>query len=436
MTEKPKLLRILGLTFGLSIVVGGMIGVGILRTPGIVASNLGSFWPVMAVWLAGGIYALVAVNSYAELGTLLPKAGGPYVFAREAYGDFGGLLVGWSDWLLSISSTAYIAVVCAEYAGALFRWPEGSVPLASLAILVFFTTLHLLGLRYGARAQELTSALKLLAFAVLIVAAFVYGGVDAGPVPTSPLHDSAIPVLSFFAVIISMQFVVETYAGYESAIYFSEENTDSARNIPRALFGGVLLVTVVYLLVNAALFSILSVGEIGASKLPAADAADRIFGETGSTFITALSLLSLLGILNAITLQTPRILFAISRDGLLPEQAGLVDRRGTPRFALCLTMIIAAVLAADGYIRVSSGVDRRHGSDPGRRRLFVALCAPAQVTGRTQTIPGDRLSGNTDDRRRGHRASLDRLCCERLDGQPLGYRRDAVKRSSILLDET
>ena len=101
MADKNKLLKILGVGFGLAVVIGGMIGVGILRTPGIIAANLGSAWLILAAWLFGGVYTLIAANSYAELGTLVPESGGPYVFARKTYGAFGGFLIGWSDWFLN-----------------------------------------------------------------------------------------------------------------------------------------------------------------------------------------------------------------------------------------------------------------------------------------------------------------------------------------------
>lgn len=345
MPQQQQLLRILGLTFGLAIVVGGMIGVGILRTPGIVAENLGSFWLVMIVWVVGAAYTLIAANTYAELGSMLPDSGGPYVFARRAYGEIGGFVIGWSDWLLNMSATAYIAVASAEYAAALFPDFAGRESEVSVSILLLFTVLHLMGLRWGARAQEVASALKVGAFLILIAAAFYFGASSGAP--PERIVQTAAP-LTIFAFIVSMQFVIETYAGYESAVYLAGETRDAARNIPRALFGGVLLVSVVYLLVNLALFSVLSVDEIAASKLPAADAASRLFGESGGVLITILSLISLLGILNAIVLQTPRVIFAIGSDGLFFRRMTRVSKSGTPVLALIVSMAITAVLAASG----------------------------------------------------------------------------------------
>src|SRR6476619_7859757 len=120
--NRNRLHRILGITFGLAIAIGGTIGVGILLIPGLVAAQLGSAGLVMMVWILGGLYGFAGANTYAELGTMLPLAGGPYVYARQAYGEFGGFLIGWSDWLLRTSSMAYLAVALTEYATGVFSY--------------------------------------------------------------------------------------------------------------------------------------------------------------------------------------------------------------------------------------------------------------------------------------------------------------------------
>jgi APA family basic amino acid/polyamine antiporter len=223
----------------------------------------------------------------------------------------------------------------------------GFVPIVAVAVLFFFAALHWFGLRAGSDAQKFTSLLKVLAFLVLIIACFVYGG-NQKPSPAAQNFYFSVtnPLLSFAAIILSLQAVIETYAGYNSVVYFSEENTNPARNIPRALFGGVLLVTAIYLLVNLALLFALPISAIAASKLPAADAAVSIFGEVGVTIITALSLASLLSIINATVLLTPRTLFAMSRDGLFSAKGATVNNGGTPTFALALTVLLAMILAA------------------------------------------------------------------------------------------
>ena len=277
------------------------------------------------------------------------KSGGPYVFARRTYGDFGGFLVGWSDRLLVNCGTAYLAVATGEFFAALFPVLTNHISLVAVLVLLFFFGLHWFGLRVGSETQKLTSLLKVIFFLVLIAACFILGGKDnAAQIGQTSQISFTSSLAAFVAVIISMQAVIETYAGYNSVVYFSEENTNPARNIPRSLFGGVLTVIAIYLLVNLALLYVLQVSEIADSKLAAADAASRVFGDMGGTIITVLSLISLLSIINAIVLQTPRTLFAMSRDGLFFSKAATVNEGGTPTFGLFLTIFTAIVLAASG----------------------------------------------------------------------------------------
>src|SRR5262245_42101619 len=119
-TGHGKLLRILGVGFGLAVAIGGTVGVGILRNPSGVAAQLGSYWPILLAWFLGGVYCLLGANYLAELATMTPKAGGFYVHARRAFGDYGGFVVGWSDWANNTLALGFIAVVFGEYASALF----------------------------------------------------------------------------------------------------------------------------------------------------------------------------------------------------------------------------------------------------------------------------------------------------------------------------
>src|SRR5436190_11106364 len=166
--SKERLLRILGVTFGVAVGIGGTIGIGILRIPGSVAAQLGNGGFIMAVWIVSGLYAFAGANTYAELGTMVPLDGGPYVFARRAYGEFGGFVVGWSDWILRATSMAYLAVALSDYSAALFAYPAALVTPIGIAVLVFFTLFHWLGLRVGSRAQELMSLFKVIAFFIII----------------------------------------------------------------------------------------------------------------------------------------------------------------------------------------------------------------------------------------------------------------------------
>src|SRR5438045_3459312 len=172
--SKERLLRILGVTFGVAVGIGGTIGCVILRTPESVAAPLGHSGLIMGAWIVSGLYAFAGANTYAELGTMLPLDGGPYVYARRAYGEFGGFLVGWSDWLLRTSSMAYLAVALTEYATEIFSYDARLITPAAIVVLIFFTAFHWLGLRVGSRAQEIMSLFKVLAFFIIIAACFLF----------------------------------------------------------------------------------------------------------------------------------------------------------------------------------------------------------------------------------------------------------------------
>jgi basic amino acid/polyamine antiporter, APA family len=187
----------------------------------------------------------------------------------------------------------------------------------------------------------LMSFLKALALLAFVLTCFIFGGQKSGQTITAPVN-----VLVGF--ILSFQLVIGTYGGWNAVIYFAEEDRDPSRNIPRSLFGGVILVIVIYLLVNFALLYILPISKLATSKLAAADAMEQIFGSRGGQIVTLLSLLSLLSIINAVLMFVPRTLYALSRDGLFTSKAAFVNEGGTPAVALGITMLIAIFLILTG----------------------------------------------------------------------------------------
>lgn len=343
-TNAGTLLRILGVSFGLAVIVGSTIGVGILRTPGAVAAQLGSRPLILTVWLLGGLYTLLGSICFTELGTMLPQAGGYYVYARRAFGDRVGFAAGWTDWLTYCSVLGYVAIATGEFATALFPSPAGRGSVTGIAVvtLLFFAGLQWLGLRASSRTQEVTSLLKFVAFLGLVLACFRHGRVP----------DAAFPppagAGTFFAIVIALQSVVITYGGWQSALYFTEEDRNPARNLPRSMVGGVLLTFAIYMLVNLAFLRVLPLPSLAASKLPAADAAQAIFGARGGEIITLLSLLSLLPLVNAILMIGTRVVFALGRDGLVSTRVASVNAGGTPGVAMLATTALAIGLAASG----------------------------------------------------------------------------------------
>ncbi|WP_259722508.1 APC family permease [Synechococcus sp. CS-1328] len=362
--SQGSLLHILGASFGIAGAVGSSIGAGILRTPGLVAAQLGSAPLMLLVWLGGGIYSLFGALAVAELAAALPSAGGWYVYARRAAGDQAGFSVGWIDWLGQCAGLAWVSVTIGEYSAALLpRLPFGS-KVIGLAVLLAFALVQLLGLAAGSLSQKLLSLAKAGAFLILIAACFWFAphaANTAAPIATGALADpAALPPLQGRALavglVFALQAVITTYDGWHSPIYFAEEFSDPAAALPRSLVGGVLAVTGLYVLVNLALLQVLSLPELAGSRLPLADAARLLFGGGGAQLITVLALISCLGLINAVIMAAPRVLYGLARDGLFLDAVAGVSSAGTPLLALGITTSTAAVLLLVGDFAILLGM--------------------------------------------------------------------------------
>ena len=334
--------RILGLGFGLAVIVGSTLGIGILRAPGLVAGQIAQPSIILLLWLVGGLYTLLGAVCLAELGTMLPQAGGYYVYARRAFGEWVGFAVGWTDWVTYCAVLGYISIGIGEFSAVLVPSLAAFAKVVAVAALVGLVALQLAGIRVSSRFQEVTTAVKFLAFLAVIVAALVLA-----PATAAAASSPAAPA-SLVGVVVALQAVVITYGGWQSALYFTEEDRDPDRNLPRSMIAGVASVIVVYVLVNLALLAVLPIPDFARSTLPAADAAQVLIGERGRQIITVLSLVSLPPLLNAIMMIGTRILFAMSRDGALWRRTAEVNAAGTPVAATLVATALAVVLIASG----------------------------------------------------------------------------------------
>lgn len=342
------LLRILGVGFGVAVGVGNTIGTGILRTPGQVARYLGNASLVFAVWILGGVYALLCSSSVTELGTMLPRAGGWYVYSHRAFGERIGFVVGCCDWMVQSVANAYLAVALGEFAAGLFPVLADHVRLIGVAGLALLAFLNWIGLRAGSRAQELTSLAKALGLLALVLACFTILPNTSTSV-SSVVSNMLAPKHSLFlGLVLALQGVVITYDGWYAPIYFVEEDLDPARNLPRSMIGTALSCIVIFLLVNAALFHVLRMDHLAGSQMPAADAAMLVFGRYGKQVILLISLVAVISTINAGLLYTPRILYAMARDRLLPRDVTSVNKGGTPTLALFLCTLASIILVLTG----------------------------------------------------------------------------------------
>jgi basic amino acid/polyamine antiporter, APA family len=342
--EHGHLLRVLGVGFGLAVTIGGTIGMGILRTPGEIARELPTPTLFIGIWIIGGLYALLGAISIAELGAMIPRSGGFYVFAHRALGRYAGFVVGWSDWMSTCATIAVISMVVAEYTSVLMPALANRTKAIALTVTLFFALLQWRGIRWGSFTQNITSMLKVLAFAVFVVFAFVYQPAPTASASLPMAHGFAL----FAAIVLALQGVLYTYDGWYGICYFGGEICDPKRDVTRSMFGGVLSVIAIYVLVNLALIHVMPLSEIAGEPLAVGKAAGLIFGRYGDTVIRILGIVSMLSTINAYTLSAPRTLYAMSCDGLFTHHGTRVNKGGTPTITLLVSTIVAILFIVSG----------------------------------------------------------------------------------------
>jgi APA family basic amino acid/polyamine antiporter len=340
---RGRLLQVLGVAFGLAVIIGNTIGIGILRTPGEIAARLPNPAWFLGVWIAGGLYALLGALTLAELGAMVPRSGGQYVFARRALGDYAGFVIGWSDWISSCGSMAVVTISIGDYAGVLVPSLAPHAVLLAVLVTAAFTVIHGLGIRSGDLTQQVTSLIKVVVLVGLAAACLA---------ATAPPREAAAvvvhPVPAFAAVIVALQGVIYTYDGWNGMLYFSGEVRDPGRQIPRAMAGGVVLIIAIYLLLNFAYLHILPLERMAGETLVAATAAREVFGPAGESLVRVVVILSLLSAASAILLMTSRVIHAMSEDGLFWGVIRQVSRGGSPVPGLVLSAMFTTVLLVSG----------------------------------------------------------------------------------------
>ena len=352
------MLKVLGVWFGIAAAIGNTIAAGIVRTPGDIAGLLPNAWLFLLVWVLGGTYALLGASALAELGAAIPRSGGQYNYSRRALGDYGGFIVGWSDWLSTCGTNAAVAIVIGEYSTAFVPSLEAHarfylIKIIAVAILLLFAILQWGGVKWGSGTQLVTAAMKTGAFVTLVIACFLLGGhlraAAAAAHPAPPLA-SGWPLL--IAFLVGLQSVIYTVDGWDGVIYFGEEVKNPGRDVPRAIFGSVFSIMAIYLLLNAAVLYVLPIGEVSGNIFALGTAANRIFGWLGDPIIRIIMIVSLLSCINACQMFSTRVLYAMSCDRLFFRRASRVNAGGTPVLALLLSSAVGIVFVLGSFERV------------------------------------------------------------------------------------
>lgn len=345
--NKGELLKLLGVGFGIAVTIGGTIGTGILRKPGPIAGNLGDPMLIMLVWVLVSIYAFLGVLCAIELGVSVPKAGAWYIYARRAFGDYVGFVTGITSWLGTVAALGFGAYTMSEFIALMLPDTEPVIRYMAIGILILLMSFHWLGTKSAGRSQEILSFLKAIGLFAFVIICFVYGG-DIKSTQLAATTERVKTPVTLALLIFSLQSVFYTFDGWHTAAYFSEENTDPAKNLPKSMISGVLVIIAIYLLVNLAILYIMPIDMLANSKLAASDAIKLIFGEKSATIVTFFLTLSIFGILNAQIMFSPRVIYSMSRDGLFFKAAQKVNKGGTPAIAMPLTGICSILLILSG----------------------------------------------------------------------------------------
>jgi APA family basic amino acid/polyamine antiporter len=365
-TTSPSqdLVRRLGPLDGAAIIVSNVIGGGILFLPPLIAASVPNPLMFLSTWLAGGLLAFAGAMAYAELAALRPRAGGEYVYLRDAYGPLAGFLTGWTSFVAGFSgATAASAGFFVIYLNRFIPGVADTTPLfvipipylpmtfsrqtiTAIALIVAIAFVHIRGVGPGRAVTNLLAALKVAAFVL-----FIAVGLSFGTGSAENLQQAAAPVTipSWMFALIPIMFA---YSGWNAAAYMAEEIRNPGRNVPLALFIGTAAVTAIYLLMNVLFLYVMPVGELAAVKGSVLDVvADRLIGPRAGDVMGIVSIVSLSAGISAYTFAGPRVYFAMARDGVFFRSAARVHPRfKTPAVSIAAQAAFAILLVLTGSL--------------------------------------------------------------------------------------
>lgn len=328
------------------VVIGGIIGSGIFINPYLVARQLDSPALVLGAWAMGGAVAVAGALAYAELAKLLPRAGGQYVYLREAWHPVVGFLYGWALLLMiETGAIAAVAIAFSQYALRLVGSADMSpLPLA-VASIVVLSAINYFGVKPGTRVTNVFVVLKVAALGVLILFAWFQPSMP-GWLSTARVDSDPSDAITFGAALIPILFA---YGGWQVSTYLSEEMKDPVRHLPRSLIIGTLSVVAIYLLVNVAYLRTLGLEGLASTTTPAAETAGRWFGLAGERFVAMAIAISTFGFLCLSVLAPTRVYYAMAADGaFFPALAKLHPKYAVPTAAILLQAAWAIVLTLTG----------------------------------------------------------------------------------------
>jgi APA family basic amino acid/polyamine antiporter len=346
-----SLQRLLGKGFSIAACIGLVIGLGILRTPGEIATTVNDPVPYMALWICCGIFVLVSLLVVAELIAMTPRSGGIYALVAHAYGPYPGFLIGWTDWVASCAAMALKAVVMLEYVVLLEPRLAPYQTVVAVAVSTCFAMLQLRGVKVGAGIQQFASTVMGLIMMGLAVALYVAFFKSGGAVEVVDVAaPTGAPGVAAFGLVIAA--VVFTYDGWYAASYFSEEVKSGGRGVAIGSIQAALIVFALYVLLNLALVLSVPLAALIGHDLALAGALDLAYGIGAGTIVIFAAVFILLSHQNLQYMVASRVLYALSEDGLGTQRATSVNDRGTPAGATILTWMLTIFLIAIGQFEL------------------------------------------------------------------------------------
>ncbi len=372
--EKNQLIRGLTLTDTTALVIGTVIGTGVFIKTAVMAQDTGAPGMVLAAWVAAGLLSLAGALTYAELGAMLPHAGGEYIYLRHSYGDTAAFLYGWMRFV--VGSTGSIAILGVGFAtflsailpmtsvwaestfmllGQTIKWQFGTKQIVAVAAIMLFSIINCFTVAFGGRVQSLLTVLKIGGIAAVVLGVFFFSNTADWSHLTTPSGAQAWSGAAAFGT--AMLAALWAYDGWNNMPMAAGEVKDPGSNVPRALIFGMVVVTLIYCLANLAYFYALPMSDVLTSNstrfrdaLPVATkAAQTVFGESGGKLISIAFILSALGALNGSILTGARVPFAMARDGLFFSKAAkLSEGTRVPVYAILMQALWASVLAISG----------------------------------------------------------------------------------------
>ena len=334
--------RILSSGFTLAVIIGGTIGLGILRTPGEVAAVVPNPLMFVSLWLLGGLFVLLTAIVVAELMGMTPRSGGTYSLVRRAYGPFPGFVIGWVDWLCFVGDIAVKAIVVTEFAVKLYpAMDQWRTPLAIIVSSVF-AALQLRGVALGAKIQEIAAgviALIIVSFTlVLVFAESTVSNEASVPIAANGFGDWSLVIAA----------IIYTYDGWSGAAYFSGEIKGGGGAVARACIKGTVIIILLYVFLVAALSWKVPLASLAGKELALASALEMVVSPLASKVVLIVAIVMLLGHQNLLYMSTPRILQALAVDGLAVKRAGKISKGGNPIFAVLLSWGFSVGLIIQG----------------------------------------------------------------------------------------